>query len=217
LKALLKNNFFTIALLLFVFSPAAGYCQNQIFDPLTINSYQVATYKPATASKGADGDTLIKLFGGLIKFNKGAKGKKGKKSPDLNVRVSAISSGDSTIIKVTIQVNGEKREPDIYYVNPRHGKIMISADGGDGGQGGKGAPDGGADGKGGLGGNGGRVEVIFEPAAIAFANCQCLLFSNQGGVGGGTGTNYKYGAESGSPGPPVTYKNADGKTIIVKQ
>jgi len=125
---------------------------------------------------------------------------------NLQVRLSSMPSGDSVILALAITPQGGDGT-DVYYVNPRHGKIAIFAEGGHGGKGGKGEdgeeittnrPYGGQGGSGGRGGKGGA--------------------GGSGGMGGrGSGNNPDGGAGAdglpGMSGPPVYIKSKGGKIV----
>lgn len=178
------------------------------------NGLQEANYNGKNGRSGANGSLrfAIKLF---HMARRGGHGKPGKSAPNLLVRVSAIPSGDSSILIVSITKEGGKKTAQ-YYVNPKYGKLIISANGGDGGSGGDGEdgdtpgekrPYGGIGGDGGNGadgGNGGTIKVAFDSAAIRYVDCNCIFYNNFGGQAG----------EGGEGGKGTTNLSADGSPGI---
>lgn len=202
------------------------------------NGFQEANYN---GKNGKSGENGINRFT-IVLFHmakRGGHGKPGKQGPDVSVKVAAFPSGDSSILLVTVTKDGSKKT-DRYYVNPKHGKLSISANGGDGGDGGDGQDgavptekrpygnSGGEGGNGADGGNGGTIRIIFHATAIPFANCNCIFYNNFGGKGGkggeggkGTGTNAadgEHGTDGGNgiSGPRVFIEGPDKKVIQVK-
>jgi len=205
----------TVVLLIFSFNVIA---QVQISDEHPSfkmrNSFQYASYKPPKAKNGKDGSERLFVIQ-LIKGPKSGKaGKDGFNAPDLNVFISALQSGDSTLLQ--IQIFRPNKIVDTFYLNPRLGELKIAADGGDGGLGGKGESGGGTDGSNGGGGNGGKIEVVFSKEASAFVNCNCLIYSNEGGMGAYNGYNDDHQGPQGKKGPPIYIKDEKGKILLVK-
>lgn len=180
-----------------------------------VNTLQLLNYKPPRAKSGKDGSdrvVIIKLFKGP---KSGASGKDGKAGPVLRADISAINIADTNLLSVVVTQNLTPIKRDTFYLNPRYGQIKLIADGGDGGNGGRGEP-GGSPGSGGRGGDGGQIEVYFDSASISYAHCHCLVFSNEGGIGGWSGENYGKYAASGSKGAPIYFKEQSGKIILNK-
>jgi hypothetical protein len=222
-----------LVLVLFVTNPAGSFCQTNVL---------IASYKPSKAKEGKNGDQRfgIRLFR-MAKSGKDAKD--GEKGVDLKIKVTAVQQDDSTLLKLFCFVNNTLR--DSFFINPANTQIKFLAVGGDGGTGGSGEtglpPDGkkdatsGGDGaKGGKGGKGGFIEVYFDSTAIAFAQCKCIVYSNDGGEGGdggnggyagsgysskpqaGKGNEGVHGAH-GEIGPPVLIKSLEtNKVIFIK-
>jgi len=179
-------------------------------------SYDVR-YKGKDGKNGRNG---MQLFN-FLAFG-GSDGKPGGKGPTLQVSVSGIPSGDSAVLVINITVEGAPGS-DHYYINPRQGKITIYAEGGSGGIGGDGedlTPHYGYNG--GNGGLGGTINITFDPSALPYVDCQCIVALNEGGLGGKrgegghSGDNYASAGQSGlpgAPGPPVYIKDMNGKIL----
>jgi len=239
-----KLSLMAVTMLLY-FSVAAQQ-KDSISKPLLdkSNGIQVANYSPKKAKDGKNGSArmfVLKLFRSA---NNGKEGRTGANAPNLTVNVSAVLSGDSTILKLLVNVSGRKNNPDVYYVNPRYGFINVVADGGEGGNGGEGenglskdgkkcATSGGNGGNGGAGGNGGIIEVTIDSSAMAFSKCLCLAYTNRGGLGGnggnGGGASSNYGEDpsagpgsagnpgmNGNNGPPIYIIGPNKKAIDVR-
>lgn len=197
----LKNTFRFISVLsvLFFSLPANSQVKNTAagfsYDHTKINQLQIVSYKPSKAKQG----------------KKGKRGKEGKAGPNLKAVISLLPAGDTNILRVII--HPEDHRSDTVYVNPRYGQVKLIADGGDGGNGGQGEY---STGTGGKGGPGGKIEVVFESTASAYANCKCLIFSNEGGAGGWYGDNYSTAGEQGSKGPPMYLADESGKVLAIK-
>jgi len=243
----MRNRFSMALLMLFFTSLMASAQQKETISKELLdksNGLQVANYTPKQAKDGKDGSArmfVLKLFRSA---NNGKDGKPGYNAPNVTVNVSAVVSGDSTILKLIVNVSGRKNNPDVFYVNPRYGFINVVADGGSGGNGGvgedglskdgkKSATMGGYGGNGGTGGNGGMIEVMIDSSAMAFSKCTCLAYTNRGGSGGmggnGGGASPNYGEDStagpgnaGNPGmngyngPPIYIIGANKKAIAVQ-
>ena len=198
-----------------------------------LNALQSAIYIPKKAKDGKDGDARLTIT--LFRTAKhGNNGKDGTLGSTLHVYVSAMQLGDSAILRLKVEEVGVAKRPDIYYVNPRFGQIIISANGGDGGNGGRGqdgkpqdekhfAADGGNGGNGGNGGGGGTIRVTMDSSALGYVNCSCILYFNKGGIGGSGGDGgaggqtesvpgvYSRSGDAGNPG----LNGSDGPTIEV--
>lgn len=226
----------SIVLLLFIaFNAYSQSAQDKGFTYR--NGLQEANYNGKNGRSGNNGSLrfAIKLF---HMARRGGHGKPGKPAPNLLVKVTAIPSGDSAILVVSITKEGGKKT-EKYYVNPTHGKLIISANGGNGGSGGNGEdgatpnekrPDGNSGGDGGNGadgGNGGTIKVAFDAAAISYVNCHCIFYNNFGGKAGehgeggkGAGTNAADGSagidgENGISGPRIFIEGPDKKVIQI--
>jgi hypothetical protein len=187
-----------------------------LVDLNKINTLQIISYKPKKAKAGKDGSeriTVIKLFNGP---KNGKDGKDGIAGPNLRVEISSIKIGDTNILRMIVSQIAENKRPDSFYVNPRYGQIKLIADGGDGGNGGQGEPGGGSPGNGGKGGTGGNLEIFFDSSSLVYADCVCLVFSNEGGIGGWSGENYGKAGESGTKGLPIYLREQNGKIIFVR-
>jgi len=203
------------------------------------NTFFKAAYNGMDGMDGSDGANRLAIV--LFHMAKrGGNGKRGRNAANLQVKLSAMSSGDSVILALSITPQGGDGT-DVYYVNPRHGKIAIFAEGGHGGNGGKGEDgeettikrpyggQGGSGGRGGKGAAGATINVMVDSSALSYANCPCIVYFNGGGRGGsggmggrGTGNNPDgaSGADGlpGISGPPVYIKSPGGKIIgIVSQ
>jgi hypothetical protein len=181
-----------------------------------INSLQIISYKPKKGKAGKDGSermTIIRLSNGP---KNGKDGKDGITGPNLRVDISSIQIGDSSILRMIVTKISENKSQDSFYVNPRYGQIKLIADGGDGGNGGQGESGGGSPGNGGKGGMGGSLEIFFDSSSLAYADCICLVFSNEGGTGGWSGENYGKAGSSGNKGLPIYLKEPNGKIIFVR-
>ena len=240
----MKGAYLIFLLLLFlVQSSLISYSQDPVPTALPeinfakVNIYQGAVYSPPKARDGRNGDARFTIV--LIRSAKhGKDGRNGKPGPELDVKISTILSGDSSLLKLTVSVRGREKQPDNYFVNPRHGAIVIEANGGDGGDGGRGedglpkdgkrsATDGGDGGNGGNGGAGGIINVTIDSSALAFANCKCILYANRGGRGGASGEggasseNTNRGSDGGpgkdgNDGPSVQIIGPNGKIIGIR-
>jgi hypothetical protein len=202
-----------LSLLIFLSLSFSGYCQE---DLNKANTLQILNYKPKKAKAGKDGSeriAVIKLFNGP---KNGKDGKDGIAGPNLRVDISSIKIGDTGILRMIVTQIAENKRPDSFYVNPRYGQIKIIADGGDGGNGGQGESGGGSHGNGGKGGMGGTLEIFFDSSALMYADCTCLVFSNEGGTGGWSGENYGKAGEPGKKGLPIYLKDQNGKIIFVR-
>lgn len=202
------------------------------------NGFQEANYNGKNGRSGSNGANRFTIV--LFHMAKrGGHGKPGKQGPTLQVKVAAFPSGDSAILLVAVTKEGSKKT-DKYYVNPRHGKLSISANGGDGGSGGDGQDgaeptekrpygnSGGEGGNGADGGNGGTIKVAFDSTAIQFVNCNCIFYNNFGGKGGVRGEGGKAtgtGSAEGGPGidggngisgPRVFIEGPDKKIVQIK-
>lgn len=202
------------------------------------NGSQVIKYKPRHAKNGRDGAFRLSLLKLFRSASNGKDGKNGLPGYRLLVNVSALSIGDSTLLKVAVTPDVEKRrKTKIYYVNPRHGKLVIFSQGGDGGNGGDGQngydqdekhfpSNGGNGGNGGDGGTAGTFWVEYDSSAREYQDCECLqLISESGARGiagkGGKSGNVLYGApevytSSGSHGQSG-YSGGGGLTAYVAQ
>jgi hypothetical protein len=229
-------------LFLFLMAPATGFCQQN--DSLTRpalqfdlrNTYFKADYNGRNGRSGTDGAYrfAITLF---HTPKRGGHGRPGRPGPTLQVKVTGIPSGDSILLGFAITKAGSKKA-DHYYVNPRHGRIVIFANGGNGGDGGKGEDgpevtehssgnNGGNGGNAAAGGAGGAMNVTFDSLATPYVNCPCTLYYNRGGKAGNggaggqpTGSNSSQGpggkdGEEGRHGPPIYIMGPNGKTIRV--
>jgi len=232
-----------LLLLIFLSASVIGYSrQNDSLAKLDKhfsmrNAFYKADYKSRDGRSGSNGaDRFAIVLFHMAK--RGGHGKPGRSGPTLQVKVTAIPSGDSVILAIVVTKEGGKKT-DHYYVNPRHGKIVIVADGGNGGSGGNGEdgeevtqkrPYGGSGGDGGRGANGGAggtINVTFDSSAVSYINSPCILYFNQPGMGGNggsggrpTGTGSADGSpgksgESGRPGPPVTVTGPNGKVFRI--
>ena len=230
-------------LILLVQSSLRGFSQEPVPSALPeinfakVNMYQGAIYTPPQARDGKNGDARFTIV--LIRSAKhGKDGRNGKPGPELNVKISALLSGDSTILKLTVVDKSNGKIADDYFVNPRYGAIMVEANGGKGGNGGKGedglpkdgkrsATDGGNGGNGGQGGAGGIINVTIDSSALAFVNCKCILYANRGGEGGASGSggmsneNTNRGSDgepgrNGIDGPSVQIIGLNGKIIGIR-
>ena len=178
------------------------------------NGSQVIKYKPRHAKNGKDGGgrlSLLNLF--FRSANSGKNGRNGLPGYNLLINVSALTIGDSTLLKVAVTPEVDKRrKTNVYYVNPRHGKLVIFSQGGDGGDGGDGQDglmqdekhfptDGGNGGNGGDGGRAGTFWVEYDSSAREYQDCKCLELISESGARGRAGK----GGEPGS----VTYSSPD--------
>lgn len=175
------------------------------FHTLAQTTLQEANYNGRNGRSGGNGSMrfAIRLF---HMSKRGGNGKPGKPGPTLQVNVSAVPTGDSTILLVTINKAGDNKTKQ-FYVNPRYGKLSISANGGKGGDGGDGQdgdeptekhPYGFSGGDGGNaadGGDGGTINVTFDATAMDYVKCDCIIYHNDGGIGGQRG---KGGSASGN-------------------
>jgi hypothetical protein len=191
------------------------------------NAHYSASYKAAGGRSDAGG--FGRFFLSFFHLSRdGGDGKTGHPGPALRVKVSAVPLGDSVILVITILKGGSK-EADRYYVNPRHGKIFISAEGGDGGDGGDGedGSSGGDGGNGADGGPGGTIYVALDTSAVAYANSPCIVYFNSGGRGGkggnggrssGNGSSEgRFGNDGGRgmSGPAIHVTDISGKTLWI--
>ncbi len=221
---------FSIVLLLLI----STYCYSQHITDINFayrNGLQEANFNGKNGKNGNNG--AGRLLPTLFKTARwGGNGKPGKPGPTLQVKVSAFADGDSSILFITITAG--KDNTHSYYVNPRFGKLIISANGGDGESGDR--PDekqpygnsGGAGGNGGNGGDGGTIIVTYDSTALPYANCNCIFYNNFGGKGGEAGAGGKgYGTGSadgsagtngknGESGPSVIVQGPDKKIIQIK-
>lgn len=181
------------------------------------NGSQVIKYKPRHAKNGRDGAYRLSLLKLFRSASNGKDGKNGRPGYRLLVNVSALHFGDSTLLKVAITPDVEKRrKTKLYYVNPRHGKLVIFSQGGDGGNGGDGQDgygqdekhfpsDGGNGGNGGDGGAAGTFWVEYDSSAREYQDCTCLELISESGARGIAGK----GGEPGRViyGAPDVYTN----------
>lgn len=205
-----------IILSAFILVPVNTFCQESIPNLDKSNTVQILNYQPGKAKAGKNGSERIVIIQ-LIKGPKSGKnGKEGAVGPKLKAVISAFQMADTNLLRmVVIQISGNK-STDTFYVNPRYGQIKLIADGGDGGNGGQGEAGGGVAGNGGKGGMGGQIEVVFDSSALAYKDCTCLVFSNEGGMGGWSGENYGNASPSGSKGGPIYLKDPTGQILMVK-
>ena len=190
--------FFLLIILLFSF-PAASQIKNTSanfsYDRTKANQLQILSYKPSISKQG----------------KKGRSGKEGKAGLDLKVMISSLPIGDSNILRISISTGSNRS--DTVYLNPRYGQVKIMADGGNGGNGGQQEH---GTGTGGKGGPGGKIEVVFDNTALEYANCKCLIFSNDGGEGGWYGDSYSTEGERGIKGPPIYLMDVAGKILAIR-
>lgn len=227
---------FSIVLLLLITS----ICYSQTITDKNFNyrnGFQEAKYNGKDGQVGNSGlGHFLQVLFHLSKY--GGNGTAGKPGPALQVNVSGIPSGDSTILFITIRKSGSKKT-DNYFVNPGYGKISIAANGGNGGDGGNGEdgrevtenrPNGGVGGNGGNGGDGGAggtILVNFDSTAIAYVKCPCIIYHNDGGLKGKGGKGGKspgaaggegFPGNDGEPGssdPRIFIKGPDGKILWI--
>jgi hypothetical protein len=192
------------------------FCQKPIPNLDKSNTVQIISYKPGKAKAGKNGSERIVIIQ-LIKGPKsGNNGKEGKAGPKLKALISELKMADTNLLRMVVTQISGKKSIDTFYVNPRYGQIKLIADGGDGGNGGQGETGGGVPGNGGKGGMGGQIEVVFDSSAVAFKDCTCLVFSNEGGLGGWSGENYGKASPSGSKGGPIYLKDQNSQILMVK-
>lgn len=166
-----------------------------------VNQRQWAGFKPEKAEKGENAKErsfFSRFFGGR---GWGSRGYEGLRGPDLRVEITALPSGDSTILQFLVTPADNRIKTVTYFVNPRYGRIKIVSDGGDGGDGGDGNNGkmkgsyknkcGGDGGDGGRGGDAGYITVYIDESAVEFANSRFMTFSNYGGSGGKGGKGGK--------------------------
>jgi len=135
--------------------------------------------------------------------------------------------------------NAKKRRKihDVYFVNPRYGKLVLFSVGGQGGDGGSGQDgnkqdekhypvSGGNGGNGGDGGLAGSFEVVYEPSAREYTNWPCIEMTSEGGQPGMGGPGGKAGeiscstpgvwANAGNPGKPGNYGYLSFDAVIAR-
>ena len=83
------------------------------------NQSQVVKYKPHHAKNGRDGAFRLSLLNFFRSANDGKDGKNGLPGYHLLVNVSALSIGDSTLLKVAVTPDVEKRRKTNYTSNSR--------------------------------------------------------------------------------------------------
>ncbi|RFM31715.1 hypothetical protein [Chitinophaga silvisoli] len=201
------------------------------------NGLQEANFNGKNGKNGNNGaGRLLPTLFNMAR--RGGNGKPGKPGPTLQVKVAAFPDGDSSILFITITAG--KNNTHSYYVNPRYGKLIISANGGDGGNGGDGETgdrtgekrpygnSGGAGGNGADGGDGGTIIVTYDSTALPYANCNCIFYNNFGGKGGGSGAGGQASGtvsadgsagtngRNGESGPNVLIQGPDKKIIQIK-
>jgi hypothetical protein len=211
----MKTGFLFPAILPFLLlQPLAACSQQPSINFDKVNSLQLLNFKPPRAKAGKDGSERIVILQLLSGPKSGTNGKDGKAGPDLRADISSINIADTNLLRLIITQKPGRLKTDTFYVNPRYGQVKLVADGGDGGNGGRGEADGGSPGSGGKGGPGGQIEVVFDAGSAGYANCRCLVFSNEGGKGGWSGENYGGYAAPGIKGPPIYLKDQSGKVLL---
>ena len=171
---------------------------------------------------GKHGHNALDLF--KFMSREGSDGGSGGQGPCLQARISAIPTGDSIILAIDITPDGAV-QTDHYYVNPRHGKIFIFANGGEGGWGGDGSDVIFTRGySGGNGGQGGIIDMMYDSSALAFVDCPCIIARNLGGKGGDGGSGGRKDNQDAGPGqeglwgdagPPICKKDMNGNTLRI--
>ena len=214
--SLKSNHSFSVITGILLLISFNSFCKEHLTSFSKANTVQIVSYKPPKAKAGKNGSERIVI----LQIGKGPKagknGKTGKTGPNLKAVIYLMQSGDTNMLRMIVTEISNNNKLDTFYVNPRFGQIKLIADGGDGGFGGQGEAGGGTSGNGGKGGAGGQIEVIFDSSALAYASCQCLVFSNEGGKGGWSGENYGTAGESGVKGLPIYLKAANGKVLSTR-
>lgn len=208
------HSFIIFSVLLLV--PVNTFCQESMPNLDKSNTVQILSYKPGKAKAGKNGSERVVVIQ-LIKGPKSGKnGKEGAAGPKLKAVISVFKMADTNLLRMVVAQTSGNKSTDTFYVNPRYGQIKLIADGGDGGNGGQGEAGGGVPGNGGKGGMGGQIEVVFDSSVLKYAECTCLVFSNEGGLGGWSGENYGKVSASGSKGAPIYLKDQTGQILMVK-